>query len=318
MSATTAYALSAMTLSEARRTGREPFLIDGLIASTLTLVHGKPKAGKSAFVQSLTAAILKGEPFLGRSTERIRGRILILASDSGSPREYATRIEECGVALDRVNDRVKIVILPELSVETVRAASTLLQPTLEDLLVVDHLSDFVGDMNSAQETAALMRAIDSERHGAPVIVVAHSSTSVGPNGHSSRKPLGSTAIEAKFRWLLSLEDRGTHVSLVARGNASHETTYLLTRGNHAADLRLAREVSPEEAAQARRQRSEQTQAFHAEVATFVRDHLADMPKAQQAKRLSEEYPGCSEASWKRHLARSGWLGKMLASGGVTG
>jgi AAA domain-containing protein len=45
-----------------------PFLVDGIICRSLTLVYGEPGAGKSTMMAALTIALANGEkPFLGQA-----------------------------------------------------------------------------------------------------------------------------------------------------------------------------------------------------------------------------------------------------------
>jgi len=63
----------------------QKFLVDGLIpAGQLVMLGGRGKAGKSWLTLQLIAAIDRGSPFLGRSTQR--GRVLYMALEDGRRR----------------------------------------------------------------------------------------------------------------------------------------------------------------------------------------------------------------------------------------
>ena len=59
------------------------WILDGILpAGGLSLIAGKPKAGKSTFVRCLALAVAQGRPFLNRATAK--GAVLYLALEENA------------------------------------------------------------------------------------------------------------------------------------------------------------------------------------------------------------------------------------------
>ncbi|MCT2282630.1 AAA family ATPase, partial [Micromonospora chalcea] len=71
-----------------------PFVVDGLISGTSTLIFGEAKAGKSFFVSALLVALTGGESeFLGRKVSTGRPyRPAVCWTDDDGDGEYSTRM----------------------------------------------------------------------------------------------------------------------------------------------------------------------------------------------------------------------------------
>src|SRR5947209_4123418 len=69
----------------------EPFVIEGILHSSLTLLYGASEIGKSQLVVSLTRALVEGRSWMGHRTVG-PGRVLLLTSDPGGVREYSERL----------------------------------------------------------------------------------------------------------------------------------------------------------------------------------------------------------------------------------
>ncbi|MFD0044939.1 hypothetical protein ACFVGV_07095 [Pseudarthrobacter scleromae] len=180
-------------------------------------------------------------------------------------------------------------------------------------MIFDHLSDMAGDFNSQADVSTVFAAIRRAAGEASIIVLAHSSTAVGQHGFSPAKPLGSTVIAAKARWLLHVEDRGNgERRLTTSGNGARGETIQLAVRSHVADLSVLEVVTAEQKQEKRKMRSTKTLNNRAQQVEWYEQHCAGLSKADAAKRLAEEFGG-NARTWQNHLSPSGWMGEMLAS-----
>ena len=76
---------------------RQPFLVDRLVCSTVTLIYGEPFSGKSTIAAALAAASLNGQAFLGHPLTRAVNRVVILSTEVDGPEEYGQRLTEAAV-----------------------------------------------------------------------------------------------------------------------------------------------------------------------------------------------------------------------------
>jgi hypothetical protein len=136
------------------------WLVDGLLpAGGLSLVAGKPKAGKSTMVRNIALNVARGEPFLGRKTTQ--GVVLYAAFEEKRQdvKEHLRNLQAAGVhAL-----HVYIGPLPPDPVAWLRAA---IQQHGAALVILDTFGRFlrVRDLNDYSEVT---RATD------PIIKLAH-------------------------------------------------------------------------------------------------------------------------------------------------
>ncbi|UNK47569.1 AAA family ATPase [Arthrobacter sulfonylureivorans] len=300
-------------MQDAIQLDRPTWLVEGLVSSSLTLLSGKPKSGKSGLVQGLIAAILRNEPFLERPVLREVRRIIVVGTDPDAVIEYRDRLLDAGVTVEEAGDRLVIVKALRLNAELCRLVAEELRPAAGDVVVLDHLSDMEGDFNSQADVANVFGNIRAATGEAAVVVLAHSSTAVGQNGFSSKKPLGSTVIEGKARWIIHLEPRGASQRiLTTRGNSGRGEVLRLETGDHAADFLVGSVETPEEAQIAgRRSRNKSTLEKRAEQCRWYEANCKGLSKAEASRRLSKEF-GDTMNTWANRLTPSGWLGQMLA------
>lgn len=295
---------------------REPFLVQGVISSSVTMLYGVPKCGKSALIVNLVASALSDESFLGVNFEQPVAKVIILATDSGGKEEYAARLVEAGVSEDE--DRIRVWQLPSLTADYIDSLRAWDQFSLApgDLVIVDGVSSFEGDGNSMGEVAALTAALERLRGDNPLVLVAHASTSFSGSG-SSKKVLGSTAWTTRARWLVRVTRRsGGVVSLDCSGNAAKSERFTLQTGAKVSDFIVTSHVSGDELeGQQTRQRQDRelkTVQGREEQARFVEEHCQGMNKNETARALHEQYPSKSESTYRQQLKDGGALGKTLA------
>lgn len=304
--------LQIFTLREAISVEKPQWIVLGLIARSLTLISGKPKSGKSALVLNLVVCVLIGHDFLGRKVADVN-RIIIVGTDADAVGEYKDRLLAAGVTPHLADERLLLVQATRLDPAFCAQLGTEVRPTAGDLVIFDHLSDMAGDFNSQADVSSAFAAIRQAAGEASVIVLAHSSTAVSQHGYSSTKPLGSTVIAAKARWLLHVEARGgSERRITTSGNGAKGESIQLSVGSHVADLAVLDVVTEEQKQEKRKVRSTMTLDKRAQQVEWYEQHCAGLSKAEAAKRLSEKFGG-NARTWQNHLSPSGWAGEMLAS-----
>lgn len=302
----------AYTLAESLTMTKPTWLAEGLISSSITLVSGKPKSGKSALVTALIAAVLTGGTFLGREVSQV-GRVIVVGTDAGALDEYRDRLLAAGVTADLAGQRFQFVPAVRLDHQFCMNLSEGLRPEADDLVIFDHLSDMAGDFNSQADVANAFASIRAASGDATVVVLAHSSTATGPNGFSSKKPLGSTVIAAKARWLVHVERRGDDRCVVTTsGNGAAGEVLKLDVGKHVSDFSISDVLSPEDKSRKRREGSKKTLDARAEQAAWYVENCQGLSNAGASIKLADKFGG-APATWQNHLARQGWLRQLLDS-----
>ncbi|WP_442544997.1 AAA family ATPase [Arthrobacter sp. KN11-1C] len=300
------------TLAESLTMARPTWVVEGLISTSITLVSGKPKSGKSALVTALIASILTGGQFLGREVNHV-GRVIVVGTDAGALDEYRDRLLAAGVTTQLAGERYRFVPAVRLDHQFCRELSEQLRPGVNDLVIFDHLSDMAGDFNSQADVANMFSAIRTGSGDAAIVVLAHASTATGPNGFSSKKPLGSTVIAAKARWLLHVERRGDDRCVVTTsGNGAAGEVLKLDVGSHVSDFSLSELVSSEARARKRREGSKKTLDARAEQASWYEENCQGLSNAEASRKLAAQFGGES-TTWQNSLSRQGWLRKLLDS-----
>jgi hypothetical protein len=208
------------TLKEFREhLGRQqPWLIDGLVSSTVNILKGREKVGKSHLVNDIADHLLSSaDSYLGRRVFPFQGKVAIASLDPGAGFETCDRFE----AMQRdYGDRLQLTNqLPIDNVLDPYDWATFADELREDdvrLFILDNLLAAVAadaDVNSGSEVAPFLRGITLMcNKGVAVLVVAHT----GKGGSTS--VLGSTAFQAHARHLIELRSRKGVLSLAIEGN----------------------------------------------------------------------------------------------------
>lgn len=302
----------AYTLAQSLSMAKPTWVVEGLVSASITLITAKPKGGKSAFVTALIVAILSSSDFLGREIRRV-DRIIVVGTDAGALDEYRDRLLGAGVGPALAGERYQFVPALRLDEQLCNDLSQGLRPGANDLVIFDHLSDMSGDFNSQADVANMFAAFRAASGEAAVVVLAHSSTASGPSGFSSKKPLGSTVIAAKSRWLVHIERRGDDRCVVTTsGNGAAGEVLKLEVGSHACDFSLSELVSSDEKARNRREGSKKTQDRRVGQARWFEENCSGLTNAAASRKLAAKFGGQS-VTWQNHLARQGWLRLLLIS-----
>ncbi|MFJ9265154.1 AAA family ATPase [Streptomyces bacillaris] len=191
-------------LSEVTPASETPFLIEGLIHRTATMIYGRPKAGKSFVALSAAMALGEGTPWLGQDVEPLN--TLLWALDPGQEDETYQRFN---TAQGKADSRLFITdVRPEDSDEWWSEFSDVLVSTGVEVLIVDNLSALLGRgsyNNDADVRPALGRLQALLDEGIAIVLVHHSGKFNEEQG-SGKSPMGSTAIEAWGRQFIQVTD----------------------------------------------------------------------------------------------------------------
>ena len=181
-----------------------PWLVDRLLpAGGLSLILGKPKAGKSTLARCLCVAVATGQPWLGRAC--MRGPVAYLALEE-KRFEVRRHLKQLG-ALRGSPIHVFVGRLPKNAepIPWLRGALGGIRPAL---IVIDPLARFVRvrDGNDYSDvTRRLEPLISFVRDASPathIALVHHSRKGAGEHGDES---LGSTAILGSVDTAISLK-----------------------------------------------------------------------------------------------------------------
>lgn len=186
------------------------WLADGLLpAGGLSVLVGKPKAGKSTMARALAVAVARGEPWLGRVTSQ--GTVFYLALDRDPRRTLRQHFRELGATDDTplylFDGRVPADVLPQLE-----AAAREHKPAL---VVVDVLQRIVraGDLNDYGAMTLLLEPLLNLARdvGAHVMLLHHSPKQEA--AFAGDAPLGSTAIAGTVDTVLLVRRREDYRTL---------------------------------------------------------------------------------------------------------
>lgn len=192
-------------LAEMTPSNETPFLVEGLIHRTATMIFGRPKAGKSFVALSAAMALGEGTPWLGREVEA--RNTLLWALDPGQADETWQRFTTAGGAED---SRLFVTdIRPEDTDEWWAEFTDVLLSTDIEVLVVDNLSALLGRgsyNNDADARPALGRLQALLNEDIAIVLVHHSGKFNEDQGSHQKSPMGSTAIEAWGRHFIQVTD----------------------------------------------------------------------------------------------------------------
>jgi len=176
------------------------WIVEGLLScGGLSVLAGRPKAGKSTFARVLAVAVAQGRPFLGRA---VRQGPVILMSLEGQVRDVARSLGQLGL---RPEDPLFVATGGDLKqvIEWAKSHRPILVviDTLGKLLKIRDFADYGPVLEALGGALALAREF-----GAHVLLLHHA-----PKGSDSRDPvdapLGSVAISGTADTILHLKKR---------------------------------------------------------------------------------------------------------------
>jgi hypothetical protein len=305
----------------ARRGQRTPFIVEGLINTSATMVYGQPKAGKSFLTVDLADALASGaSSWLGQPINGGPHRVAFGLTDSGGDFETAERLHALG---HRAEDRVLVCpVRPETDWPALVSA---LRAKNVTVFILDNLLTAMppgADPNSAKDTRivtdALIRLNDA---GIAVVLVHHA-----PKAEAGTA-MGSQQITAWARTILKLTGKGDSRALNVKGNHGPEETYRLRVEfvDGGARFTLASRDSGSEAAEDTAPKEKRGDVTYAR-GSFILDRITapewrHLSCAEAARRLHAEAPAelqhSQSKSWENSIRRL-VTGKALAKDEVKG
>lgn len=183
----------------------DAFLIGDLLTSTITVLAGEPKAGKSLLVAGMIRALVEGDQtFLGQPVLRKIDSVVYGFTDDGADSELRSRLLST-----RAFDSVEVWPMHETSDAE---AWTRLQRGLVErgagLFVLDTIVGSLGlDEDIASGTTAayiVSRVRPIAEAGVPVLLVTHTPKGIGEGGTVASSPMGGRAIAGGTRGVIAL------------------------------------------------------------------------------------------------------------------
>jgi hypothetical protein len=200
------------------------WILDGILpAEGLSLMLGKPKAGKSTFARCLALAVAQGEPFLNRAT--VKGAVLYLALE-----EKRSEVKKHFRALGARGDEAILIHADRAPVNALTAAKRVIEQHRPVLVIIDPLLKFarVRDANDyAQVSEALEPLLELARKSrAHVLLVYHAGK--GEKSDAVDSACGTTAFGAAVDTILVLKrtERYRTLQTVQRYGADLSETVL--------------------------------------------------------------------------------------------
>src|ERR1043166_5936124 len=186
------------------------WLVDGLIpADGHTAVCGKPKAGKTTFVRNLIAAVISGEPFLGRSIDASNGsaRVLYVHLDRKDQLwRVARELRQLGI-LEEESMRVVMRTAKDVPADSFETRLDWLKREIAEaqpaLVIIDLMWQFVDVQNSNDYKAVLnginrlQDALTEAKYKGALVVTLHGRKATNPNDPAD-DILGSTGQRGSF------------------------------------------------------------------------------------------------------------------------
>ena len=282
------------TITEVLDSTGPDWLIEGWLASSVTMVDGSPESGKSSLVASMAAVVANGESWLGQqvTTDR-QGPVIIIASDPSDASNWAKQ----GRDLRVTDDGWEIAPFSRSSWDDYEEYAGAMRCRL---LVFDNITSALdGPINEADPTAILAPLGRISTAGTPVVVIAHTGKQGGPG------PMGPTAYTAWRRFGINVSGRGDNPRKIRRsGNMGSWSDVTLngTAEGAAVEYRLAD-------GQPKSNRSTDRLERNAEMARWIVGNCQGVGVTEVSRRIATEFGG-SAGTHKTALIQ-GTLSKMV-------
>jgi hypothetical protein len=275
-----------------------PFVIDGLIHESMTLLFGRTCSGKSTLASSLAIALATGQPrWLGRSiASDAPMKVGVIAGDPVGAREYARRI------VPTIGPGAIDVYEPNRPTrpDTWGRIGDIAEQSKWQFVILDNLSAFVpGSLSNDDDIKKLYMQVDGfPRRGIPVLLIAHTSDKSGEHGYS-RVPMGSSMIRFGPRWwIYAYRSRGS-LHLQCDGNEGTPHNIVVTEPNGTPHFEVLRTEGADEIRGRTRDRAAETKAKRADYRAFVLKECQGFSGTDTADALAEKFGG----SRNTHAAR---------------
>ncbi|MFB7328922.1 AAA family ATPase [Streptomyces sp. NPDC056190] len=198
------YDFGIKKLAEVTPSNETPFLIEGLVHRTATMIYGRPKAGKSFVALSAAMALGEGTEWLGREVEQ--RTTLLWALDPGQEDETLQRFK---TANGSDTSHLYITgVRPEDTDEWWAEFTDILLANGVDVLIVDNLSALLGrgSYNNDSDVRPALGRLQALLNEDIAVVLVHHAGKFNEEQGSQKSPMGSTAIEAWGRHFVQVTD----------------------------------------------------------------------------------------------------------------
>ncbi len=279
-----------------------PFLVDGIIHESMTLLYGQTCSGKSTVAASLAIALANGTThFLGRQVER-NGQPLTVGIVTGDPnggREYKRRIIESGHL-----GKNAVIYVSEPHRPTRRETWDEVHEVADEqgwqFVIVDNLSSFVpGSLSDDVSVKAFYEQIeDFPRREIPLLLVAHTSDKWSDHG-PSRIPMGSSLIRFGPRWWINAYRTGGYLHLDFDGNEGTPHSIVVNEPDGNPRFEVVR------TGEARLKRAPDTMAKRTKIRDYVLSECQGLNQAKTAEKVAETFGG-KKSSHEVQLSRGAY------------
>lgn len=271
-----------------------PFVVDGILHRSTTLIYGQTKTGKSTLAAAIAIAVAgQAQTWLGRPVTR-HGHALIVAGDPDGKREYSRRLR----AGDAENVSVYAPTRPAIP-ETWGEVAMAARRYNSALVVVDNLSAFVpGTLNDDFAVKQFYDQTDAmARDGAAVLIVAHTSEKSGEHG-PSRVPMGSSFIRFGPRWWCYAHRPRDKLLLDFDGNDGRPWGLAVSEPDGTPWFTVLGETTADELAERRdrrkRDRGDETLRRNREIARFWRDECQGISNRAAGEKIAARFGGSAD------------------------
>ena len=225
-----------------------PFLVDGVLHRSQTIIFGQTNSGKSMVAISLAVAVASGQSWCGRTVSR-SGPVAIVSGDPDGLYETYGRLDKVRDDVAGGEIRIKVPERP-LAEKTWYE----LEEATEGcrLMILDNLTQFVpGTLSDDYAVKLVYEKLESfARRGMAVCVLAHTSDKKNEYGYSSNIPSGSFVIRSVPRWFVYLKRASGVLSLAMSGNSGGRPWGLtLSEPTDTPRFDVLEEITPDELAE---------------------------------------------------------------------
>ena len=179
-----------------------PFLVDGILHRSQTIIYGQTNAGKSMFGLSLGVSVASGRNWNGQ-TNAGGGPVAIVTGDPDGMYETLERLDK---VRDDLGDGEIRIYQPQRPMVLETWFEIKQQTEGCKLMILDNLTQFVpgtlSDDNAVKLVYEQLQGLS--RDGMSVCVLAHSTDKKNEHGYSSNIPSGSFVIRSVPRWFVYL------------------------------------------------------------------------------------------------------------------
>jgi AAA domain len=283
-----------------------PFLVEGVLHRSQTIIYGQTNAGKSMAGLSLAVSVASGRDWNGR-TVASSGPVAIVSGDPDGLYENYDRLVK---VRDDVADGEIRIILPQRPMARETWFEIEQQTEGCSLMILDNLTQFVPtSLNDDHGVKLVYEQLQGlSRSGMAVCVLAHTSDKKNEHGYSSDIPLGSSIIRTVPRWFVYAKRANGALTLAMSGNSGGRPWELtLSEPTDTPRFDVIRETLPDELAerrgQRRQQRDRETLDQNARIKAWLDDHPG-LPQRQAADLMT------GELGFKVTQTRVSIVGKM--------